>query len=65
MIMIIYDNAIGAVLIVSTYQGGKMSIFGLTDPWIWGAYASCFLTVVLCAVYWFKAGKDEGDEEDE
>ncbi len=41
-----------------------MSVFGLTDPWIWGAYASCFITVILCAVYWFRADRDDGKGDD-
>jgi hypothetical protein len=44
-----------------------MSIFGLTDPWVIGAYVGCFLTVAFCIAYSILKGKesDEGDETDE
>lgn len=39
-------------------------MFGLTDPLIWGAYAACAVTVVLCAIYWFRGGKGKGDGDE-
>ncbi|MDD3378580.1 MAG: hypothetical protein RBR05_01885 [Candidatus Methanomethylophilaceae archaeon] len=54
------------VLIVSTCQGEMMNFFGLTDPWIWGAYVACFLCVALCCTYgWITRNKKEESEDDE
>jgi len=45
-----------------------MAIFGLTDPWIIGAYVGCFISVLIAwGVALFKKDKnetteDEGDE---
>lgn len=43
-----------------------MDFFGLTDPWIWGAYVGCILCTVLCCAYgWIKRNESDGDSEDE
>ena len=39
--------------------------FGLTDPYIWGAYVGCILCVVFSIVYYVKVRNSEEDEEDE
>jgi hypothetical protein len=40
-----------------------MSILGLTDPWVIGAYVGCILTVVFCIAYSIlKGNEEEGDE---
>jgi hypothetical protein len=41
-----------------------MTIFGLSDPYIIGAYVACFLCVILC-VGWGLFRKNEDDEEGE
>ncbi len=41
-----------------------MSLLGLTDPWVIGAYAGCFITIAFCVVYSLIKGKDT-DQEDE
>ncbi|MFZ2455131.1 MAG: symporter small accessory protein [Candidatus Altiarchaeia archaeon] len=28
-----------------------MSILGIDDPWIWGAYVLCILSTLLCVFY--------------
>ncbi len=40
-----------------------MDFFGLTDPWIVGAYVGSILCVVFCVAYGFIKGR--GSEEDE
>ena len=47
---------------VSTERGEKM--FGITDPWIWGAYAACFLTVAFCIIFGLIKGKGPTEEDD-
>ncbi|MDD2627202.1 MAG: hypothetical protein PHT00_04090 [Candidatus Methanomethylophilus sp.] len=42
-----------------------MSFFGLTDPYIWGAYVACFLCVIVCCAIGLMVKKDTGEEEDE
>ena len=38
-------------------------MFGITDPWIWAAYAACIATVIFCCVYGFlKKDSEDGDE---
>jgi len=41
-----------------------MSFFGITDPWIWGAYVACFACTILCIAYYlyYKNKEDENDE---
>ena len=43
-----------------------MSFFGLTDPWIIGAYIGCFACVILCCYVGFRSknlnDEDDGDE---
>ena len=38
-------------------------MFGIPDPWIWGAYALCVLSAGLCVVYglfnWNKGAEEE------
>jgi len=41
-----------------------MSIFGLTDIWVIGAYAGCILSVLFCVVYSLKK-RNEPEEEDD
>lgn len=44
--------------------GVKMTIFGLSDPYIIGAYVSCILCVILCCGWAiFKKDEKESDEE--
>ncbi len=40
-----------------------MTFFGLTDPYIIGAYVGCILSVVLC-VAWAIWKRNEGPEEE-
>lgn len=41
-----------------------MTIFGLSDPYIWGAFVSCILCTILCCVWAiFKKDTDSGDDE--
>jgi hypothetical protein len=42
-----------------------MTFFGLTDPYIIGAYLSCIISVVLCFVWAIYKRNDESDEEGE
>lgn len=48
-----------------------MSILGLTDPWIIGAYALCIITVALCCLVGILGGgrknisKEDSDSGDE
>lgn len=43
-----------------------MSILGIDDPWIWGAYVLCILSTLQCVVYgvmyWNRGGKAEAGE---
>jgi hypothetical protein len=37
-------------------------MFGIDDPWIWGAYLACFATVAFCCIYgWLKKDDDDDD----
>jgi hypothetical protein len=40
-----------------------MSVLGIDDPMIWGAYVLCILSTLLCIVYgllyWNKGGENE------
>lgn len=42
-----------------------MSFFGLTDPYIWGAYVACLLCVIVCCIIGFRVRKDatKGDDQ--
>ncbi len=40
-----------------------MSILGLSDPWVIGAYVGCFLCVAFCIYYSLRSNKDEDSEE--
>jgi hypothetical protein len=40
-----------------------MTFFGLSDPYIIGAYVGCILCVILCCA-WAIFKKDDGDEEE-
>jgi hypothetical protein len=43
-----------------------MSFFGLTDPWIIGAYIGCFISVILCCYVGLRAkGLSDDDEGDD
>lgn len=48
--------------IISTVLGEKM--FGITDPWIWMAYAACFLTTAFCIIFGLVKGKGPTEEDD-
>jgi len=52
-----------AVLNVSTYQGERMTILGLSDPYILGAYIGCFACVILC-IGWALFRKEEGNTDE-
>ncbi len=41
-----------------------MSIMGISDPWILGAYIGCFLSVAFCVIYGLSRGKAVEAEED-
>ena len=41
-----------------------MTFFGLTNPWIIGAYLGCFITVVLCCWIGIRA-KDLGEDSED
>jgi len=41
-----------------------MTFFGLTDPYIIGAYIGCFLSVILCCGWAMLKKDDETDEEE-
>ena len=41
-----------------------MTFFGLTNPWIIGAYIGCFITVILCCYVGFKS-KNLSNDDDE
>jgi hypothetical protein len=28
-----------------------MSVLGMTDPWIWGAYIGCIVITIICVIY--------------
>jgi hypothetical protein len=38
-------------------------MFGLTDPYIWGAYAACIINTAFCIVYGLM--RDRGSEKEE
>ncbi|MGC9516615.1 MAG: symporter small accessory protein [Methanomicrobiales archaeon] len=44
-------------------------MFGLNDPWIWGAYILCILSALLCVVYgiinWNKGAEAEEEQIEE
>lgn len=43
-------------------------MFGLSDPWIIGAYIGCFISVIVCCIIGIKSknlGHDDDEEEDE
>ena len=42
-----------------------MSFFGLTDPYIWGAYVACFICVIVCCAIGLivRKGNDREDEQ--
>ena len=46
-----------------------MSVLGINDPWIWGAYLLCILSTLLCIVYgalnWNKGDESEKKEIEE
>ncbi len=41
-------------------------VLGIEDPWVWGAYVLCILSMLLCVVYgiinWNKGAEDEEEE---
>ncbi|WP_414469458.1 symporter small accessory protein [Methanobacterium sp. ACI-7] len=41
-------------------------VLGIEDPWIWGAYILCILSMLLCVVYgalnWNKGGENEEEQ---
>ena len=41
-------------------------VLGINDPWIWGAYVLCILSMLLYFVYgilnWNKGGEDEEEQ---
>ena len=41
-------------------------VLGINDPWVWGAYILCILSMLLCVGYgifnWNKGGEDEEKE---
>lgn len=39
-------------------------MLGLTDPWIWGAYAACFIAVAFCIVFGYVKGRETDNEDD-
>ena len=39
-------------------------LFGLSDPYIIGAYLGCILCVVFCCAWTFFKEKDENEEEE-
>jgi len=51
------------VLSANTVRGEKM--LGLTDPWIWSAYAGCIIAVGFCIVFGFIKGRGAEKEEDD
>ena len=51
------------MLNVSTYQGERMTILGLSDPYILGAYIGCFACVILC-IGWALFRKEEGNTDE-
>lgn len=40
-------------------------MFGITDPYIWGAYAACILTTAFCIIFGYVKGKPGTGEEEE
>jgi hypothetical protein len=40
-----------------------MMLFGISDPWIIGAYLGCFLTTALCCI-WAVLRRNGPTEED-
>ncbi len=43
-----------------------MSVLGIDDPWIWGAYVLCILSTLLCIIYgilkWNEGAEKEAEE---
>ncbi|AXV38203.1 MAG: hypothetical protein CIT01_08330 [Methanobacterium sp. BRmetb2] len=39
-------------------------MFGINDPWIWGAYILCILSTILCVVYGI-LNWNKGEEKEE
>ncbi|MDD2410847.1 MAG: heme exporter protein CcmD [Candidatus Methanomethylophilaceae archaeon] len=39
-------------------------MFGITDPYIWGAYAACILTTAFCIIFGLVKGRTECTEEE-
>jgi len=39
-------------------------MFGINDPWIWGAYILCILSTILCIVYGI-LNWNKGEEKEE
>lgn len=41
-------------------------VLGIEDPWIWGAYVLCILSMLLCVAYgainWNKGAEDEEEQ---
>ncbi len=38
-------------------------MFGIADPWIWGAYLLCIFSTVLCVAYGLRNWNKGADEE--
>jgi hypothetical protein len=52
-------------VLMNSMVGAEMTIFGLSDPFIIGAYLSCFLCVILCCAWAvFKKSEDEDEGDD-
>lgn len=52
------------VLIISTVV---QKMFGITDPWIIGAYVGCFVSVIVCCIVGIRAknlGDDDAEDEE-
>jgi heme exporter protein D len=40
-------------------------MLGITDPYIWGAYAACILTTAFCIIFGLVKGRTTTAEEEE
>ena len=50
------------VYAVQVAEGGE-EMFGLSDPWIWGAYLLCLLSTMICIAYGFINWNRGAEEE--
>jgi hypothetical protein len=46
-----------------TAAEGGVGMFGIADPWIWGAYLLCIFSTVLCVAYGLRNWNKGADEE--